>query len=110
MLSRLDIPLENANGTKTSRIIKMNYRTQESRFTPAVRRSILQRDGNRCQMPGCRSKADSTLEVHHIVSVRNSGATKKENVITLCHSCHDAIKGIEEEYIQLFQEIVKHNS
>ncbi len=108
MLVRLNVPL--TNGTKGNRTIKVNYRLQSEKFTTAERRAILKRDSHRCQMPGCRSRADATLEVHHIVSIYDGGATTMDNAITLCRTHHLSIRSIERNYIELFLEVVKHNS
>jgi hypothetical protein len=110
MLARLNVPLERPNGTKDTRAIKMNYRSQDSKYTPATKRAIIKRDNHRCQMPGCRSRSDITLEIHHIVSVYDGGATTMENGITLCRTHHVSIRNVERDYIELFTEIVKHNS
>lgn len=53
---------------------------------PAVRESVLARDGHRCQGPGCRSTR--YLEVHHVVPRSRGGSNKAENLITLCSRCH----------------------
>ncbi len=47
---------------------------------------ILKRDGDRCQT--CLSTED--LEVHHKTYV-NLGDELPEDLITLCHECHEAI-------------------
>jgi hypothetical protein len=53
---------------------------------PRVRREVLARDQHRCQAPGCgRTRF---LEVHHIVSRKQGGSNKAENLVTLCGSCH----------------------
>ncbi len=53
---------------------------------PRVRREVLARDKHRCQAPGCgRTRF---LEVHHIVSRQQGGSNNKENLMTLCASCH----------------------
>jgi hypothetical protein len=53
---------------------------------PRVRREVLARDQHRCQAPGCgRTRF---LEVHHIVSRKQGGRNKAENLVTLCGSCH----------------------
>jgi len=53
---------------------------------PRVRREVLARDKHRCQAPGCgRTRF---LEVHHIVSRKQGGSNKAENLTTLCGSCH----------------------
>jgi len=53
---------------------------------PRVRREVLARDKHRCQAPGCgRTRF---LEVHHIVSRKQGGSNKVENLVTLCATCH----------------------
>ena len=53
---------------------------------PRVRREVLARDRHRCQAPGCgRTRF---LEVHHIVPRTQGGQNQKENLLTLCGSCH----------------------
>jgi hypothetical protein len=53
---------------------------------PRVRREVLARDQHRCQAPGCgRTRF---LEVHHIVSRKQGGTNKADNLVTLCGSCH----------------------
>jgi len=53
---------------------------------PRVRREVLARDQHRCQAPDCGRT--QFLEVHHIVSRRQGGANKPDNLITLCGACH----------------------
>ena len=53
---------------------------------PRIRREVLARDKHRCQAPGCgRTRF---LEVHHIVPRSQRGQNQKENLMTLCGSCH----------------------
>ena len=57
-----------------------------STIPPRVRREVLARDQHRCQAPGCgRTRF---LEIHHIVSRKQGGSNKAENLVTLCGSCH----------------------
>jgi 5-methylcytosine-specific restriction endonuclease McrA len=51
-----------------------------------VRALVLQRDGYRCQAPGCRHIHH--LEIHHIVPRHKGGSNKADNLITLCSGCH----------------------
>jgi ATP-dependent DNA helicase RecQ len=52
----------------------------------SLRRSVLKRDGWRCQ--SCGSRAG--LEVHHIPK-RSWDTIQKKNLITLCWECHRQI-------------------
>ena len=53
---------------------------------PAVRQTVLARDGHRCRAPGCRSFR--FLELHHIVPRARGGSHRPANLITLCSRCH----------------------
>ena len=63
-------------------------RRQRSRLNTqayrALRRSILERDGWRCQACGSMSN----LEVHHIQHRSQLGDDADDNLITLCSLCH----------------------
>ena len=51
---------------------------------------VLNRDDYTCQC--CHGKhKDSHLEVHHIVFRSQGGSDERENLITLCHTCHKAL-------------------
>jgi hypothetical protein len=52
---------------------------------PALRRAIRERDGYRCQFPGCHSRR---TDAHHIVHWANGGETKLANLISLCKRHH----------------------
>lgn len=50
--------------------------------------AILVRDNYTCQ--NCKTKKGE-LEVHHIVQRSHGGSNKMENLITLCHNCHQKV-------------------
>jgi hypothetical protein len=52
---------------------------------PALRRAVRERDGYRCQFPGCHSRR---TDAHHIVHWANGGETKLGNLISLCKRHH----------------------
>lgn len=63
-----------------------------------VRRAVLVRDEFRCQNPTCSwAKRDAlpedyrVLELHHIDLHCKGGENVRENLLTLCDSCHDAV-------------------
>ncbi len=58
-------------------------------ITPAIRRSVLRRDGGRCQVPGCRHA--TFVDVHHLVPRSEGGANTAENLVTLCSAHHRAV-------------------
>ena len=56
---------------------------------------ILERDGWRCQAPGCTSRHH--LEAHHIIFRSQNGSDDPENLVTLCHAHHR--RGIHDGYV-----------
>ncbi len=52
------------------------------------REAILHRDSYTCQLCG---KKHTLLEVHHIIWRSRGGSDDEDNLITLCHDCHDKI-------------------
>ena len=50
------------------------------------------RDGYKCRVCGASSRKDPNvkLEVHHIIRRADGGTDVPENVVTLCHECHEA--------------------
>jgi Domain of unknown function (DUF222)/HNH endonuclease len=64
-------------------ILDVGRRTRKP--PPALRRAIRERDGYRCQFPGCSSRR---TDAHHIVHWANGGETKLGNLISLCSRHH----------------------
>lgn len=50
------------------------------------------RDGYKCRVCGKSSKKDTSvrLEVHHVRRRADGGSDTPDNVVTLCHECHEA--------------------
>jgi hypothetical protein len=66
--------------------------------TPRHRMRIITRDDYRCRICG-RRPADYTdveLHVHHIRPWGRGGLTLDENLITLCHTCHNGLDPHED--------------
>lgn len=64
---------------------------------PKLRIKVLKRDNYKCRICG-RSPdnySDIELHVHHIRPYSDLGLTEKENLITLCHTCH---KGLDPHF------------
>lgn len=61
--------------------------------TPQLRMKILQRDQYRCRICGRRpdSNVDIELHVHHFRPWAMGGVTVEDNLITLCHTCHNGL-------------------
>lgn len=70
------------------------------------RQSILKRDNYLCQMPECNK--DYNLQVHHIETMKKSPDMiyNLDNGITLCKNCHLSIASKEQDYEQIFKNIV----
>lgn len=67
---------------------------------PKLRRLVLERDGYRCQAPGCGRSA--FLEIHHRVPVARGGATVVENLVVLCSACH---RGLHLREVALIDDL-----
>lgn len=61
--------------------------------TPKIRMRILKRDNFRCRICGRRpdNNVDIELHVHHITPFGEHGVTHEDNLITLCHTCHQGL-------------------
>lgn len=70
------------------------------------RQSVLKRDKYHCQMPQCNK--DYNLQVHHIETMKKSPDMiyNINNGITLCKDCHLSIASKEQDYEQIFKNIV----
>lgn len=66
----------------------MSTRYKNRRSVPEVLRvKITKRDGYKCQK--CGRIARTGQDVHHITHVIDGGSDDPDNLITLCHSCHE---------------------
>ena len=66
-----------------------------------LRMKILERDNHKCKSCG-RSPSnhvDLELHVHHIIPFGLGGITEKENLITLCKTCHDGLSPHYSPYL-----------
>jgi hypothetical protein len=61
--------------------------------TKKQRMRIIQRDRYRCRICGRspRNNVDITLHIHHIRPWAQLGVTDDDNLITLCHTCHEGL-------------------
>jgi predicted restriction endonuclease len=50
---------------------------------------VLERDGCRCTVPGCRNKR--YIALHHIDPLQKGGLDKASNLTTVCGNCHRAL-------------------
>lgn len=61
-------------------------------LSASVRRQVMERDGYRCQWPGCGTWID--LAVDHIIPVAKGGTNDPGNLQTLCRP-HNSEKGVK---------------
>jgi hypothetical protein len=61
--------------------------------TKKQRMRVLKRDGYRCKICGRapHNNVDITLHIHHIRPWADRGLTHDDNLITLCHTCHEGL-------------------
>lgn len=80
---------ENVEGFKPH---KQDYKERE-RLDPALRKAVLARDNNTCQICKIISGQEFTevLDVHHIVEVYLGGDDSINNLITACTVCHKLV-------------------
>jgi hypothetical protein len=59
---------------------------KRTRIAAATRQAVLIEAGYKCANPVCRHIL--TLEIHHIVRVRDGGGNQQSNLLALCPNCH----------------------
>ena len=72
----------------------------------ATRTLVLLQAGYKCANPVCRHIL--TLELHHIVWVKDGGDNSPENLVALCPNCHSlhTQKHIPHEAIQVWKQLL----
>jgi hypothetical protein len=84
------------------------YKKYAGGFTKKLKEEIKARDNYICQSPMCSHK-NTKLLVHHIDNIKHNN--DKNNLITLCFSCHSKITASgtkkQEFYEQIFKEILE---
>lgn len=60
-----------------------------------LHKRVLERDGYRCQIPGCTCRRN--LHLHHIIFRSHGGSDEEENLITVCSAHH--LRCIHEGHI-----------
>lgn len=75
---------------KTPDISGEEYQNGEQKGFWNTREYVLYRDNHTCQI--CKGKSgDTVLEVHHILPKSKGGTDMPDNLITLCHCCHERL-------------------
>ena len=89
---------------------QQDHRNRE-RLDPALRKAVLARDKNTCQVCKAISGQEyiEVLDVHHIVMVFLGGKDEIENLLTTCVVCHKLIHlyGRGELYIRPLEELTE---
>lgn len=66
---------------------------------PTTRRVVLQRDGHRCQVPGCSNRL--WLDLHHVRFFSRDGDHGEDNLLTVCcthhRMIHEGLMAIERQ-------------
>lgn len=70
-----------------------------------LRAAILARDRLRCALCWERKRAYD-LSAHHVLARRLGGQDDPDNLITLCHGCHDLIEAQDFENADVFWTFV----
>lgn len=89
--------------TEGKKLYSWQYQ-QSNRLDENLRKAVLLRDDFTCME--C-DKTNCVLEVHHIVPRRLKGADSINNLITLCSKCHAKTEGVEEQFIERYQSMMK---
>lgn len=88
----------------------MEYQNGRKKGYTNTSEFVLCRDKHTCRL--CKRKTGK-MEVHHVIWQRNEGSDLPENLVTLCHKCHDKVhlnpkadkkltklfKGIKKRYV-----------
>jgi hypothetical protein len=72
--------------------------------TPKQRMRILKRDRYRCRVCGRKAAdhVDIELHVHHVKPWSKGGLTVDENLVTLCHTCHNGLDPHDDISLAIF--------
>ena len=75
--------------------IKNRSQSNYSKGWASLSKKTKERDHWECQRCGSRGgqKGDSILHAHHILPKSKGGEDRLENLITVCHDCHEQIHG-----------------
>ena len=77
----------------------------QSEVWQRTRNKILRRDNFTCQSCGAK---DTQLDIHHLSDYDKLGNEKHENLVTLCHICHE-LQHTTHGYPKTYSEYMKWN-
>ena len=89
---QLSSVMTGARGFKSKKDLDKN--TFQKAPSPKKRMKVLKRDERKCRICG-RSPANNSdieLHLHHIRPWSEGGVTDPENLLTLCHTCHNGLE------------------
>lgn len=66
---------------------KTKAKPKRKTILPTIRQAVLMEAGYKCGNPVCRNIL--TLQIHHILWVKDNGGNSPENLLALCGHCHD---------------------
>lgn len=89
---------------------RRRYRNNRDYLSPEYtkwREDIKKRDNYQCQWPGCLSNVN--IQIHHIKTWSKYPGLRyaTANGITLCKTCHESIKGKEEDFESFFFKLLE---
>jgi 5-methylcytosine-specific restriction endonuclease McrA len=82
----LDGKDELRRGSSERRVGPTSERPRDRYIPAAVRRAVLERSGDRCEVPGCAHRI--YLEFAHLVPHRARGSREEDNLVRLCRTHH----------------------
>ncbi len=67
---------------------------------------VLLEAGYRCANPVCRQII--TIDVHHIVPVKEGGGNKPDNLLALCPNCHALVhrEGVQKRAVEAWKSLI----
>ena len=97
-----DVAIDIRALTEGEKLYRWQYQ-KSNRLDENIRKAVILRDKCKCMECG---KSNCRLEVHHITPRRLKGANTLDNLITLCSSCHQKIKGREMEFVDRYYKLI----
>ncbi len=72
--------------------------------------NVFQRDGLKCRVCNSENSFENRLEAHHIIPIRDIVDSKMaldiDNGITICRKCHMKIHYRENEFVDIFRNLI----
>lgn len=91
---RVELASFDIHAISNPKVSQWTYQRGEMYGFQNVKQYVLKRDNYTCQ--SCKKKKNIELHVHHILFRSNGGTDTKDNLITLCQSCHKKLHNRKE--------------